>query len=600
MKEKDNKKLKLFVTVLIIGLIIWFLIIYPLIKFKRMEKEVFNATKRYYEINEAKLPRGSGIKKVSLDTLYSGDFIKSDLRAPYTNKYCNSENSFGRVIKKKDNYEYGVYLDCGIFKSKIDHDGPIIRLKGEEEVTIYQGQEYKDDGISSVIDDTDGNIDIKNVKVDTSKVDTSKVGEYEVTYTVKDSLDNETVKIRKVNVTQTLNNIVDSKTNNKKVYTGYHDDNYVMIDSILFKIVGINSDNTVKLVTANALGSLNYEGIDSWLNDYFYNKLSDSAKELIYQKSKWCVEKVSDINNYSNCRKYSKKKAVGQLSIIDYKNAKDKEGLSNLENTTAVWTSNATTSNNNYYVNSYFNMSEGKYQDFKESSEDEIYNVKPVINIIKDTVVVSGDGSNVDPYILKGNNHKHKKGNKISSVETGSFISYSGYTWRVIGKEDDETTQIISMEALSGDDGAFYTKYDNDLNYYDPNLKDTLAYNIVNKLSSKIKTSYLVKKKMVINRYEDKVSYGKNSSNKSYNLKLREISLFDLYSPISTTSNSVWYQEIAKNKNIVYVNSPAIGVSKEEFDSENEYGVRVVGYLNKDVVIKDGSGTSSDPYTLTK
>lgn len=599
MEEKNMKKIRLFITVVIIGLVVFFIVVFPLLKFKSMENKVAEATKRYFEINESKLPRGTKSKKVSLDTLYKKDFITEDLRAPYTNKFCNSEESWGRISKKDDNYEYSVYLNCGVFKSKIDYRGPKIKLNGDDEIIIYKNNKYKELGVSSVVDDTDGTIDIKKVKIDSSSVNTSKVGTYEVTYTISDSLDNKTIKTRKVIVTQTLNSIVLKDNNKANTYKGSHDDNYLLLDNILFKIVGINNDGTVKVVSASALGNVNYAGIDKWLNEYFYEKLSNSAKEMIYQKSKWCNEKVNDPKSYNTCKKYSRRKVVGLLSIIDYNNAKGNEST-NLENEVAVWTSNGTTNDGNYYVNSYFDQTAGGLVDFRATNEDEIFGVKPAVNIVKNAVVISGDGTNSNPYILKSNEIKHKKGTKISKVETGTYLTYSGYTWRVIGKDNDGTTEIISTDSISGDDGAYYTKYGNELDYYNPSKKDTIAYNIANKLVSNVKTDYFVRKNMNFNQYKNKVSYGKSSSTKTYNLKIREMSLFDLYSPISTTNNSSWYYEISKTSNKVYVNSPATGVFSETFDSLNEYSLRVVGYLNNDVVIKDGSGTNNDPYTLTK
>ena len=45
------KKIKLVVTILLIILIVWFIILNPIIKFKREEKTVLDAAKRYFEIN---------------------------------------------------------------------------------------------------------------------------------------------------------------------------------------------------------------------------------------------------------------------------------------------------------------------------------------------------------------------------------------------------------------------------------------------------------------------------------------------------------------------------------------------------------------------
>ena len=599
MEEKKNERLiKLAVTLLVVIILVWFIVIHPLVKFKNMEKEVKEATQRYFEINNKQLPTGKNSKRVSLNELYKKDFIIDDLKSPYTSKYCDSDNSWGRVVSNNGEYEYSVYLKCGVFESQIDHVGPIVKLNGEDEITVYQNTKYKELGVESVSDNTDGKMEIKNVVIDSSNVNTSKVGKYEVTYTISDSLNNKTIKKRIVNVTQTLNNIVETNTDKTNIYKGMNEENYIILDGITFKIVGINPDKSVKIVSSEPLGAVNYDGIDSWLNDNFYEKLSDSAKEYIV-KSKWCVDQVSNTSNYKECNKYSKKKYSYILSVSDYNNAKDKDDTTNLDNSNPVWTSNSKATNK-YYVNSYFDLADGGLQEFKEFNKEEIFNIKPALNIKKDSIVISGDGSSSNPYRLKGNKNKNRQGSKISNVKTGTYILYSGYVWRVIGKDEDSTTEVIMIDTLAGDNGSYYSKYSDKIDYYNPKNKNSLAYNIVNKATSYIKTNYFVKKDIQINEYKDKVLYNKSTSKNNYNLKLREISLFDLYSPITNSSASSWYQEMSKSDKKSYINNYISGTITMDFDVSNEYSVRLVGYLNKDVVIKDGKGTIDEPYTITK
>ena len=277
--DKNIKKIKILIIVVVILLIIWFLVVSPLIKFKNSEKQVLEAAKRYYEINNSLLPTGKKIRTVSLQALYDKDLISEDLKSPYTNKECNSKTSWAKVRKENNEYKYYVYLECGILSSKIDHKGPEITLKDGDTVTINKGDTYKDAGIKSVIDDTDGNIDIKKVTIDTSKVNVNKNGTYEVTYKVRDSFNNETVKIRTVKVEQILNKIVEKNTDKTNIYKGNTENNYIKLDGIIFKIIGLNDDGSVKIVSNDALAAVDYNDIDDWLNDYFYNKLSDSAKE---------------------------------------------------------------------------------------------------------------------------------------------------------------------------------------------------------------------------------------------------------------------------------------------------------------------------------
>ena len=597
MENKKNEKLvKVVITIVVIAVLIWFIIINPLLKFKSMEKEMLYAGERYFEINTSLLPTGNKIKKVSLETLYNKDFILEDLRAPYTNKYCDPENSWVRVSKVDNEYKYNVYLECGMFRSKTDHKGPEIKLKGNEEVIVYQGEKYKDAGIESVIDDTDGKMNVSQVKVDSSEVNTDKVGTYKVTYKISDSLENKTEKVRTVKVVQTLNNIIRKNAGKSKVYKGLQTNNYVMIDGITFKVVSENGDGSVKIVSMSDLGSVDYEGLDSWLNDYFYEKLSDNAKEYIV-KSKWCNEKVSNSKKYTKCDEYGKKKYVGLLSVADYNNAIDSKGISNLENDTAIWTASPKNSKN-AWVTSYYNMVEGERAQYKEFSKDEIFNVKPALNIKKDATIVDGTGTMVDPFILKGNANKYKKGSKISSLKTGTYISYSGYTWRVIGKESDNTTKVIMTDPLNGPTGNFYTVYDKKITAYNPSRKENLGYVITNKTSEYIKTDYFVSKNVTIKTYTDKVLYNKEKSEKTYKAKLVATSVFDLYGSNRSDGVTTWYRETSNNKN--YVNSPTLGITSIKFDSEETNGIKLTGYINENVVIKSGTGTIKDPITLTK
>ena len=599
ISDSQKKKIKIVVIVVIIALILWFMVISPILKFKKNEKILENAAKRYYEINTGQLPTGKKIKTVELQTLYDKNFISDDLRSSYTKKVCDIRNSWVKVKKENNDYKYYTFLRCGIFSSKVDHEGPMIRLKGGDLITINKGEKFKDPGIDSVSDNTDGKMDIKDVVIDSKKLNVNKIGTYEITYKVKDSFNNETVKIRTVKVTETLNHIVKKDTKGKNVYQGTQYNNYVKVDGILFRIVGINEDGSVKLVSSENLASVNYDGVDSWLNDYFYEKLSDSAKKLIV-KQKFCNEEVNDPDNYKKCNKYSKKQYVGLLSVADINNSKDKDGNYNIGSSIANWTLNVK-NNKKSWLTSYYNMAEDGYKQYKEMNNTEIYGVAPVINIAKDSVILKGNGSNSNPYVFSKNNIKIKKGDKVSTLPTGTYIRYSGYTWRVIGSEEDGTTKIVLQGILTSSNyGEFYINYDEKTNYYNPKNKQNIGYKIINDGTKYIKMNYFVNKQITVNNYKNNIKYENSDNSKKYTVKLSEVSLFDLYSANTSNAGSFWYQEISKNKKQVYINSMSVGVIKTDFDYREKYGSKVVGYLNKDTVIKTGDGDSDSPYTIVK
>lgn len=81
-----------------------------------------------------------------------------------------------------------------LFKNK-DSEYPVLKLKGESEITINLNSTYEELGYEAT-DETDGDITNK-VKVE-GNVDTSKGGEYILTYSVSDKGGNLTKKTRKV------------------------------------------------------------------------------------------------------------------------------------------------------------------------------------------------------------------------------------------------------------------------------------------------------------------------------------------------------------------------------------------------------------------
>ena len=98
--------------------------------------------------------------------------------------------------------EYIAYNEKNTKSTKIertvivkDTTAPIITLKGNNEVTLYENATYKDEGCTA-IDNIDG--DITSKVVITGEVNTKKEGSYVITYTAVDSSGNISKATRKV------------------------------------------------------------------------------------------------------------------------------------------------------------------------------------------------------------------------------------------------------------------------------------------------------------------------------------------------------------------------------------------------------------------
>lgn len=588
MSEKNKKKITISLIVVIAVALIWFLIISPLIEFKKSEKEVLNAGKRYFEVNKTYLPTGNRIKTISLKTLYNKDFIKEDIKVPNSSSMCDENESWVKVQKKNNEYNYNVYLKCGIYSSKVDHKGPTITLKGENEITVNKGDKFKDPGIASVSDNTDGKIDTKQVKVD-SNVNINKNGTYEIKYSIKDSFDNKTEVIRTVKVVQILDKIVKKETDKTNYYKGNDNNNYIKLDGILFKIVGLNEDGSVKVTSSEPLAFVDYNSVDTWLNDYFYDKLSDNVKKYIKTDSKWCNEEISNTDNYTKCNKYGKKKAMGLLSVADINNSKDKDGNSSLLGQQSFLLGNQKDKKEIKVI-----PIENK---IKTENKNIVSGVRPTMNLKSNIVISKGNGSDSSPYIIKGTATRVKAGSKVSNLKIGEYVNYSGFNWRVSNKKDDGNIQLVLDDTITSNEGYLLLGFGTDGKYYSTNNKTNLGYKLVNEGSKYINTKLLKKQKFKVYNYKGNATYNSNVNYSNYTTKLIEVSMFELFS--TSSSDNYWFRE-SDGKENAYANSPIGDVVKYEIVENNNSMIKLSVLVDGTSTIKLGSGSKNDPYTITK
>lgn len=595
-KEKVIRYVKIGITCFVLILFIWFFFVSPFIAFKKNEKTMLNAAKRYFEVNSSELPTGDRIKTLKLTTLYRKSFLKEDLKLPYSSKICDLDEGWVKVKKENNEYKYYVYLKCGALSSKVDHEGPEITLNGEDTITINKGDEYKELGVKSVVDNTDGKMKVKDVTIDSSKVDTNTIGKYKVTYTIKDSFNNETVKTRTVKVVSVLKTVVNKDTNKTGIYTGVDVNNYIEFSGMLFRIVGLDSNKNVKIVSDDNISAVDYNSLDDWL-EYYYEHLTDSSKKYIV-KSKYCNSVISDDNiNTTKCSSYTDKKSLYILSIDDYNKSLDSNGYSYLYPGTISLVANKKSDKEIYTTRSYFMNSTSKYMAFDINYN---FGVRPVITIKGNIKLKSGSGSANDPYVFESNNTA-KAGDSLNSRYTGEYITYSGYTWRIIESSNDGTTKVILNDNLKSNSQNLKTSYttDDEAKIYNPNQKGNVGYFINNKASEYINTNYFVSKNIEVPIYDSTASYSGKKTVKKYKVKLSAPSMYDLFT-ISNYNSSYWLKESSKTQYVKYVVSDNGTVYYTNLVDDFEAGVKLIGYLNKNCTIKSGKGTLSDPYEIAK
>ena len=602
-KKKIIRIVVIVLVVLLVLAILYFAFYYPNKVFKDNEKKFIAAGERYYQINKNYLPNQEGrVLTVNLGTLIKEDYL-DDIYIPYSKKVCDLNESTVKAIKKDGEFQYYTYLKCGNYESSTDHEGPVITLNGDNTINLNKGDEYKEPGVKSVVDDTDGNLNVDDVTIK-GEVDTNTVGTYEITYSASDSLNNKSEVTRKVVVEESLSNVVREATSDTNgYYKGDALNNYVMFNNMTFRIVKINSNNTVTIASDEVLANVDYtndgrfadSSLDSWLNDYFYNLLESKYKKLI-TSSKWCDD-VLNADNYmaTECSRSSAKRNVGILSIQDYNNTLA-DDISFLDFGGIVWYANLDSNNNPWTMTDLYDYplkSEPMNQEY-------LFNVRPAVTLKKNTKVLSGDGSEVDPYILVENDSA-RRNTLINERQIGEYINYSGYTWRIAGINDD-TTEIIMTGVVTNDDVELQIGYNNSgAKVYNPNKKGNIGYQVINEMTKYVSTDLFTKTKVEVPIYNNKVTYKGKKDTKTYNNIVTIPSVFDIFTAKGDNSSDggYWYIDSSKEDGVKTVMYPAGTVTYTTVTDDRTEGVKIKAYLKSDVFITDGDGSLEHPYTIS-
>lgn len=598
-KKKIAFNIKFIISLIIVGLFVWYLIISPMMKFHDNEKQMINAAKRYFEINSNELPTGKRIKTLSLNTLYSKSYLENDFYVPYTSNVCDQTDSWVKVRKNNSGeYEYLVYLDCGVLQSSIDHTGPEIKLNGSEEVTIGLGSKYKEEGVKSVVDNTDGKLDVKDVVIK-GNVDTSKVGTYEVEYIAFDSLKNRTSVTRKVNVINNLNSVVKKALNGAKNFTGNPTNNYVRLSNMLYRVYGLDSNNNIILVAAEDVSNVNYTKLNEWLNKYYYNHLNDFTKKLIV-KSKYCNMKITDTTtDTTECSGYTDKVNIFVPSVVDVNKAA--AGSENFMKTyTMSWVGNSGDDGKAYITRSFFSAeNEGK----SFIAYDTTYNfgVRPMFTIKGNISAVSGDGSITDPYTF-GDSTPIKGGEELNNASTGEYVNISGDLYRVIDVENGYT-KVVAEDSITRSSElvlAVPTIAVTELTY-NPKVKGSVAYIINNESGQYIDTSYFVNHNVKVPIYKKDIIYGEEVKTEKYKAKVFAPNMYEMFSAqvnaYGHVSHGYWYLNTSKTS--FYISAVTdIGVPLNKETRYLSFGIRPCAYIKDNVIVTSGLGTRNNPYII--
>ncbi len=601
--KKLSMKLGIIGIVIILLYIIWLIFLEKTVIFMSYEERFQNSVEKYLERNENYVPENGRMRSFTLQEAYEKGILDT-LYVPKTKNMCDVDSWVKVKVDEDGEINYYTYLKCGKYESKTDHTGPVITLNGDSSILNPLGNEYKDLGVKSVVDDKDGKIDTKNVIINTNKVLSNKTGTYEVTYKVYDSLRNVTTITRKVTVVEKLSDRIKKDTNGTSLYAGVDLNNYVLFSGMVWQILGINEDGTIKLVLFDNAVNMAYDGgnfndsqIKEWLNSVFYKSLTNAEKYIV-KDNKWCVDTVSSYDTAStDCTTYSEPSTVGMLSIADYKKSLvgDKSYLMTRNSYRFL---NKVDTINSWIKYSYKGKPIHSYDDTS------LVGIRPVI-ILKDNLfILSGDGRTDTPFKL----NDYKTGNENDLVKDriiGEYVYYSGSYWRITGKDSEGNVKMTMAETfrIAKTSEVLNAKYeDNVKRIFDPTEKGNLGYKINNEIIDYIDDKYLVSKSWDLPLYSMEKKYSELEK-KTFKAKISIPTSYDLFSGCngndSLRKGSYWLLDYMDDEVDLFMinesNGLAFIVDRALYETN---GLKLTVYIKGNSKISSGMGIFSSPYYI--
>jgi len=600
-KFRNSKYFKIvlgLVLVVLLGFAIYSLFIEGHLKFQKNEEAFLAGVKKYYEYNPTKRPKEGNYQEIKLSTMFQGSWVES-LYVPKKDRLCDGD-SFIRVINENGEFRYITYLKCGKYESKVDHQAPTIVLNGEDTVVIHLNETYTDAGVKEVKDNHD-KLNSSDVTVDTSKVDTSKIGNYEVTYRVLDKSYNRATIKRTVVVAETLSDHIKNEKGQGFVYQGPAADNYVLFSGMLWRILKLDSEGNIMLITDNTISNVFYGASDKsypdsnvykWLNTYFLSNISEKSQNYIID-TKWCYDDRAEAGIADVCNSSVNAK-IGLLNLSDYERAKvDNRSylvnqarfyMLNRQNEQSIWISDL------YTDNALLN-----------ADTKDLVGVRPVLSLSKDIYLTSGTGTKDDPYKLQDYTYA-KENDLLNSRLVGEYVVYSGYIFRIAGVDSDGNTKLIGTSLLqnSSDNRLVVAKYADTIEKLSPNANEegNLYYDI-----DKNAINYISEKSLVSHEFEVPV-YENNSDYDAYKKekvtsKIGLPASYEIFSGLNliTSDYQIYWLSDYNESGIVSIingnNGIAFYLSRDSFP---ENGVKPVIYVKSNLKVASGKGTVTNPY----
>lgn len=355
-------------------------------------------------------------------------------------------------------------------------------------------------------------------------------------------------------------------TGNNYVFKGMVDNNYVVFNNMLWRIVKQNSDGSMVVILDKSINLLQWDhseynyadsDINNYLNNYFYNLLN---KDLLGPTTV-CVDKVYSLSSLS-CDAKTTENYVSLMDITTFLNSfSDGESYIVKDEEEIFWLSNS--------GNEFSWHTNGK--NVSNSEAGSFYDVRPIVTLKSTVPYISGDGTIDNPYIIEKENN---------SIKLGSIINLDDDLWYVIEVKSKSyklarVNSLKTQKTFSTEGAEFNPLTEGTLAYYLNNdYYDSLAYKKI-----------IVESEFNVGKFSE--SY-KDLENKNIKCKVGLLDLKDikLGEEVDYFLSTTTEKEVMVYGNILKLSKPTMS-----------RGVRPVIEITNDIDVK-GKGTMDNPFIV--
>ena len=375
----------------------------------------------------------------------------------------------------------------------------------------------------------------------------------------------------------------------KEIYYFYQEvtNNYLKYSNIIWRIVKINEDNSITLISDESLTKLAYgtkeldysnNTIINWLNKnnsstdsgILENQFKNISKYLT--KNNTCTDNIDDVEKIT-CEKENKDYYFGLLSVEDYIKTGGKKSF--IKKDYPTYLANSNSKKQIWYIDEEGNLN--------QSLGDDLLSIRPTITLSPTIEIKSGNGTEQDPYTIEEEKNYF-----------ASYIKLDNDIWRVYS-EDNTNIKLILIDYIKDKNDSKYTsKYGTNNYRHNDTVYNSLAY-------------YLN------HTYLNSLSYKNNILNTNYyngyfgednDYELKELFLDEIDTKVALPSiGDVIFNENLDNfftSTGLYKNSTSVYLIKtNEVTTKkitSEASVVPCITINKSIITK-GNGTKEDPYT---